>query len=221
MRRRILVLITLLALVNLTEIPALSAPPSETEGVPKLSKMAVFNSPGDLFYVSDDLIYSYGTVGGKSTKYAFRKSHRGWERATITNLPALRPVALGACDPLNQVDIGIQHPEFDLLPSVAGHNLKQVIETGSYALLVVLARGSSAGGGELSMILAVPKGSGWVQANVLPISPNAQFCVAQSLETSGGNQSIFVFYNEVAGSGESFGVATFDLDTPKVLGTKH
>lgn len=219
MRYQVFVFLVLYASMLLKAL-AFSATPPETNVV-KISKTGAFHSSGDLFYVTSDLIYSFEAAEGKLAEYAFRKMGSGWEKASITGLPALQPVALGACDPLNQVDLSLQHAEFGLLQAVAGHNLKQVIETESYALLFVLGRGSGVGGEQLSVVLAVPKGSGWVQKSVLPVSSSAQFCVAQALKAGDGNQSIFVFYDEVAGSSDSFGVTTFDLTGAEISKSRH
>jgi hypothetical protein len=215
MRLRELVLIVLMFLLAGTV--ALSGPRSAGRETVKLSETGTFTSSSDLFFVSGDIVASYEMVKGQQKEYAFRRLGKRWEKISTKGLRMPVPVALGACDPLNQVDIGVQHPEFAQLPSVFDHNLKQVIQTESYALLFVLARGSSVGGGDLRMILAVPKGSEWVEASGLPVSSSAEFCVAQSIETNRGYQSVFVFYNQPAGSGESFGVAAFDLKTSHSL----
>lgn len=181
---------------------------------PKFTAVSVkpngyFRTENGLFSLSGSTLCSYSSskVGDETKCYLLTNSQ--WRPTAVNRRPSPRVEYLdfAPCDPLNQLNIAIQHKELAaLLPTSAA--LKQVIQQEHIAFVVYSDTPDDRVRYSVRLAALQEAGGKWSLRNESPVGADGSFCGMRVIDERKG-AVVLVYLNEPAASADYYSIRSF------------
>jgi len=175
-----------------------------------------------VFSQVDDSLCSYSSRAGNTerrVRQCYTLANGEWKPTKPTAPPHTAVPGPGEyldfapCDPLNQLNIAVQHTDIAaLLPRSA--MLKQVVETKQVAVAVYSDSPNQKVRYPLRLALLLRRSGGWSRGNDVSVGADGNFCGMRLMPQENGAVAL-VYLDEPAGSSDFAAIQSFRLSWPR------